>query len=182
MMRARTSSRVLGSVLVAGLVALAACHSPQPESPNPGLTSAVDPPKPPDLGQGAPRIKAEGAYHVYVADPVRNVCTGSVPFFDFDSSDTREGDQPSMKTLADCMLTGPLKGKAIKLIGHTDPRGSEGYNDRLGLERAQRVKRYLVTHGVEDARVQVESAGEQQASAAPADWPKDRRVEVQLVK
>jgi peptidoglycan-associated lipoprotein len=85
-----------------------------------------------------------------------------------------------MQTLADCMLTGPLKGKSIRLIGHTDPRGTPGYNVKLGLERADRVKNYLITHGVDTARVQVESVGEDEASPAPKDWAKDRRVEIQL--
>jgi peptidoglycan-associated lipoprotein len=113
---------------------------------------------------------------------VRKTCSGTAPFFEFDSSDTREPDQASMHALAECMISGPLKGKTIKLIGHTDPRGTPDYNEKLGLERAQRVKDHLVTHGVESNRVQVESVGEDQASPAPQDWPKDRRVEIQLVR
>ena len=110
------------------------------------------------------------------------MCAGPAPFFEFDSSDTRETDQPTMQALADCMITGPLRGKAIKLIGHTDPRGAPGYNDRLGFERAERVKRYLVTHGVDAGRVEVRSVGEGEASQAPKDWPTDRRVEIELVR
>jgi len=181
-MRAHRSIRAfLALTFITCAAALAACHSPEPESPSPGLTNA-EPPKPPDLGRGAPRIKAEGGYAMYVAEPVRKVCSGSPPFFEFDSSDTRGADQPTMQTLADCMLTGPLSGKAIKLIGHTDPRGTPNYNEKLGLERAERVKNYLVTHGVDAARVQVESVGEDAASPAPKDWAKDRRVEVQLAR
>lgn len=118
---------------------------------------------------------------MYVAEPVRKVCSGSVPFFEFDSSETRDADQPSMHTLAECMISGPLSGKSVKLVGHTDPRGTPDYNDKLGLERAERVRRYLVAHGVEAGRVQVESVGEEKASPTPKDWPADRRVEIQLV-
>jgi peptidoglycan-associated lipoprotein len=182
MRTSRPTQASLALIFVACAAALAACHSPEPESPSQGLTSAVDPPQPPDLGRGAPRMKAEGGYAMYVAEPVRKICSGSPPFFEFDSSDTRGMDQPTMQTLADCMLTGPLGGKSIKLIGHTDPRGTPGYNDKLGLERAERVKHYLVTHGVDAARVQVESVGEEEASPAPKDWAKDRRVEVQLAR
>lgn len=178
-MQARSLSLAL---MLATTLGASACHSEPPKSPDPGLTNAVAPPTAPDLGKGAPRFKEEGAYHVYVADPVRKECSGSVPFFDFDSSATREGDQPSMQTLADCMLTGPLKGKKIKLVGHTDPRGTAEYNDKLGLERAEKVKAYLVKHGVEEARVQVESAGEKEASDAPEQWPKDRRVQIKLAE
>jgi peptidoglycan-associated lipoprotein len=170
-----------GVLLIVGAVAPLGCRSPEPESPSAGLTNAVDPPRAPALGRGAPRMRTDGGYNVYVAEPVRQVCAGSVPFFEFDSSLTREDDQPTMKILAECMLTGPLQGKTIRLIGRTDPRGTAGYNATLGLERAGRVKDYLVAHGVATSRVEVDSAGEEQASAAPKDWPKDRRVEIQLV-
>jgi peptidoglycan-associated lipoprotein len=176
----RDSFAVLSILLCVGLMALVGCHSPEPASPSADLTGASAP-KTPDLGRGAPRVRTEAAYHVYVADPVRQVCSGSVPFFEFDSSSTREADQPTMQVLADCMLTGPLSGKTVKLIGHTDPRGTEGYNDKLGLERAERVREYLVAHKVDAARVQVESQGKQGASATPDGWPTDRRVEIQLV-
>ena len=119
---------------------------------------------------------------MYVAEPVRKVCAGSVPFFEFDSSDTRDTDQPTMQSLAECMTSGPLKGKSILLIGHTDPRGTSAYNEKLGLELAERVKRYLVAHGIESGRVEVKSLGKDEASPAPAEWARDRRVEIQLVR
>jgi peptidoglycan-associated lipoprotein len=124
----------------------------------------------------------EGPYNMYVADPVREVCSGTAPFFEFDSFHAREADQATMKTLADCMISGPLKGKTIKLIGHTDPRGTPDYNEKLGAERAERVRHHLLQHGVEAGRVQVESLGEEEASRAPENWAKDRRVEIQLVR
>jgi peptidoglycan-associated lipoprotein len=178
----RPTHALLALSLVTCAAALAACHdSPEPQSPAAGLTNA-EPPRMPDLGRGAPRTKIVGGYAMYVAEPVRKVCSGSPPFFEFDSADTRGTDQPTMQTLADCMLTGPLKDRSIRLIGHTDPRGTPGYNAKLGLERAERVKSYLITHGVDTARVQLESVGEDEASPAPKDWAKDRRVEVQLAR
>jgi outer membrane protein OmpA-like peptidoglycan-associated protein len=183
MTQAQRSLHALLAVLsLTGAASLAGCRSPEPESPSPELTSAPDAPRAPDLGRGAPRIKVEGAYNMYVAEPVRKVCSGSAPFFEFDSSDTRETDQPTMQALAECMISGPLSGKTIQLIGHTDPRGTPGYNAKLGFERAERVKRYLVTHGVAESRVRVESVGEVESSSAPAEWAKDRRVEIQLVR
>ena len=162
------------------MLALAGCRTPEPESPSAELTNSGEVSRGPDLGRGAPRVRAEAAYHMYVADPVRHVCAGSVPFFDFDSSQTRETDQPTMQALAECMISGPLKGKSILLIGKNDPRGSDDYNERLGLERAERVKQYLIDHGIDAGRVEVESHGKQGATSAPEGWPKDRRVEIQL--
>jgi outer membrane protein OmpA-like peptidoglycan-associated protein len=38
------------------------------------------------------------------------------------------------------MRKGPLSGRSIRLLGHTDPRGTEAYNEQLRLERAANVK------------------------------------------
>jgi len=158
---------------------VAACHEPEPMSPDVGLTKAVAPPKMPDLGRGASRTETDTHYNVFIGDALVHSCSGPAPFFQFDSSDAKK-DQPTMQMLANCMIDGPLKGKSIKLIGHTDPRGTPGYNDKLGLERAERVQRYLVTHGVDVGRVEVATVGEDEARDTPKDWPKDRRVEIQL--
>jgi outer membrane protein OmpA-like peptidoglycan-associated protein len=174
-------NRIFFVIALAAASAAAGCQTPEPESPAAGLTQPVDPPKPPDLGRGADRTEINAMYNLWLTDSVRTVCSGPAPFFQFDSAETA-GSQPTMQTLVNCMISGPLKGKSIQLIGHTDPRGTPNYNDKLGLERAERVKRYLVANGVEAARVMTSSVGEDEASPAPQDWPKDRRVEIQLAK
>jgi outer membrane protein OmpA-like peptidoglycan-associated protein len=161
---------------------VAACHSRVPSSPSGGLTKPINPPETPDLGRGADRATGYTLYHIRLGETLADICKGPAPFFDFDSAAADPNDQPTMRTLSNCMLDGPLKGKSIRLIGHTDPRGTAEYNDKLGLERAERVKQYLIKHGVEGSRVSVESAGEDTASNVPADWPKERRVEIQLAR
>ena len=80
------------------------------------------------------------------------------------------------------MKDGPLKGQSIRLVGRTDPRGNEEYNEKLGTKRAESVKSYLVKAGVEAARVEVTSYGKDDASPSPEDWPSDRRVQIELSK
>jgi len=173
--------RILSTVAVLSFLVVGGCHILEPESPVAGLTKPVNPPEPPDLGRSAARTHVNQLYNLWVGDSIRSLCSGPAPFFEFDSANATES-QPTMQTLVNCMLDGPLKGKSIQLIGHTDPRGSVEYNDQLGMERAERVKRYLVTNGVETDRVLVSSVGEKEASSAPQDWPKDRRVEIQLAE
>ena len=178
----RNSSKargVLALLVVTAAATVTACHEPEPTSPEVGLTKAVNPPKMPDLGRGAPRASQDQLYSVFIGDALVRSCSGPAPFFSFDSADTAK-DQPTMQMLSNCMVDGPLKGKSIRLIGHTDPRGTENYNDKLGLERAERVRKYLITHGVAENRVGVETVGKDEARDTPADWPKDRRVEIQL--
>ncbi len=51
----------------------------------------------------------------------------------------------------------------FRVYGHTDLVGSKGYNRRLGMRRARAVVNYLVTHGVDRARLEaVVSEGETQ--------------------
>ncbi|MDH4192740.1 MAG: OmpA family protein [Nitrospirota bacterium] len=47
----------------------------------------------------------------------------------------------------------------LRIVGHTDPQGPDAYNKALGLKRAQSVKTYLVSLGIPEADVQVETLG-----------------------
>lgn len=119
---------------------------------------------------------------MYASEGVHSVCKGPSPFFDFDSSKVGTDDRPTIQLLANCMKDGPLRGRSIELVGRTDPRGTADYNEQLGLERAEKVKKYLIEQGIEADRVKTSSLGKQDASPMPADWKGDRRVEIRLVK
>ncbi len=71
-----------------------------------------------------------------------------------------------------------------KATGHTDDRGSEQANERVGLRRANLVKDYLVKeHNIDPARIEALSAGESQPAAdnSTAEGRKqNRRVVVEL--
>lgn len=176
----RTAGHIaLASLLgIASLVTIAGCNSPEPRSPSAGLTGPIDPPKEPDLGRGASRVEVHPLYSIYWIESIRLSCSGPDPFFSFDSSKPDELDQETMRNLVVCMTVGPLRDKSITVVGRTDPRGGEEYNERLGLERAERVKRYLVAKGIDAARIKTTSLGKDDASPAPKDWPSDRRVEI----
>ena len=157
------------------------CHTKEPTSPSGGLDQPVDPPRAHDLGRGHDRTETDVHYGMFIEEGVRSVCSGPSPSFTFDSS-KGAGSDPTMQTLANCMISGPLEGKNIRLIGHTDPRGAAGYNDKLGLERAERVKRYLVGQGIDGKRIETSSHGEDQSSEEPNLWPRDRHVQVELAR
>ena len=162
-------------------LALLACHTEEPKSPSVGLTKPVDPPEMP-VERGPPTVEIDGPYSMYVTESISSQCSGPDPFFSFDASQPTAGDEPTMKNLVTCMSSGPLRGRTIRLIGHTDPRGTAEHNDKLGLDRAEKVKGFLVSHGIDKARVETASTGAAYASPEPTKWGKDRRVEVELVK
>lgn len=52
-------------------------------------------------------------------------------------------------------------GIEIILEGHTDRRGSKKYNLKLGMKRAEAVKNYMVSAGIDPKRIQVVSYGKE---------------------
>ena len=69
----------------------------------------------------------------------------------------------------------------IRILGHTDERGSDEYNLALGQRRADSVARYMLTKGIGRDRFQAVSYGEK-APVAPGNgeavWAENRRVEI----
>jgi len=68
----------------------------------------------------------------------------------------------------------------LLLTGHTDNRGSAEYNIALGLRRAAIVKEWLVSNGVDGARIEIMSLGEEQPAVSGEGedaWAQNRRVE-----
>ncbi len=103
-------------------------------------------------------------------------------FFDFDKSVLK----PEGKAKLDD-LVGKVKGinlEVIIAVGHTDSVGTDAYNQKLSVRRAEAVKAYLVSKGIEKNRVYTEGKGEKQpvASNRTAEGrAKNRRVEIEVV-
>ncbi len=75
----------------------------------------------------------------------------------------------------------------VRLIaeGNCDERGSREYNVSLGENRAQAVRAYLISLGIDGARVQTKSNGEEMpldAGHGEAAWAINRRVEFALYR
>ncbi len=118
-----------------------------------------------------------------ISDAIRKACglTDSEAFFAYDSANVRPADKAILRKLAECFTKGPLKGREMRLVGHADPRGEEQYNLALGGQRADNVKRILVTEGMTEAKASTSSRGEMDASGQDeAGWTRDRRVDVAL--
>lgn len=79
-----------------------------------------------------------------------------------------------------------LKDKADLIIvieGHTDTRGSDEYNQKLGQRRAQNVMSELSAQGIEPGRMSAASLGETKPLISQEnDWARavNRRVEFQV--
>ncbi|PIT76701.1 hypothetical protein B9Z39_00525 [Limnohabitans sp. JirII-29] len=103
-------------------------------------------------------------------------------FFDFDKSVLK----PAGKAKLDD-LVGKVKGinlEVIIAVGHTDSIGTDAYNQKLSVRRAESVKAYLVSKGIEKNRIYTEGKGEKQPVAdnkTKEGRAKNRRVEIEVV-
>ena len=74
--------------------------------------------------------------------------------------------------------------EVIVLVGHTDSVGNDAYNQKLSVRRAEAVKAYLVSKGIEANRIYTEGKGESQPVAdnkTAEGRAKNRRVDVEVV-
>ena len=102
--------------------------------------------------------------------------------FDFDKSVIKPAGRTRLDDLA-----GQIKSinlEVVIAIGHTDSIGSDAYNQKLSVRRAEAVKAYLVSKGIEPNRIYTEGKGKKQpiASNKTKDGrAKNRRVEIEVI-
>jgi OOP family OmpA-OmpF porin len=84
-------------------------------------------------------------------------------------------------------LVSKIKGIALEVViavGHTDSSGDKARNQRLSVQRAEAVKAYLVSKGIERNRIYTEGKGASQPVAdnkTAEGRAKNRRTEVEVV-
>lgn len=103
-------------------------------------------------------------------------------FFDFDKAVLKPEGRAKLDDLA-----GKVQGinlEVVIAVGHTDSTGAAAYNQSLSVRRAEAVKAYLVSKGIESNRIYTEGKGLTQPVADNATREgrsKNRRVEVEVV-
>jgi len=138
-----------------------------PPAPKPAPAPAAEQPKP------APEKPKPVAEKVTFAADV---------LFDFDKSVIKPEGRSKLDDIS-------AKAKGVNLevviaIGHADSIGSDAYNQRLSVRRAESVKAYLVSKGIEANRVYTEGKGEKQPVAdnkTRDGRAKNRRVEIEVI-
>ncbi|MFC0250769.1 outer membrane protein OmpA [Massilia consociata] len=103
-------------------------------------------------------------------------------FFDFDKAVLKPAGKASLDELV--AKLGDMNLEVIIAVGHTDSIGTDAYNQKLSIRRAEAVKTYLKSKGVEENRIYTEGKGESQPQAdnkTAAGRAQNRRVEIEVV-
>ena len=102
------------------------------------------------------------------------------------SFDTGRADiQPRLRPILDQFASGLQSQSAteVRIIGHTDSVGSDEFNERLSVQRAQSVRDYLSARGVNPRQIAVAGRGEREPvadNATETGRARNRRVEIFL--
>ncbi len=156
-----------------------------PATAAPGCDGALAPkaaPAPAPAAAPAPAPAAAPKPAPAPAVAAQKVTYAADAFFDFDKSVLKPEGRAKLDD-----LVSKIKGinlEVIIAVGHTDSIGSDAYNQRLSVRRAEAVKAYLVSKGIERNRIYTEGKGEKQPVAdnrTAEGRAKNRRVEVEVV-
>jgi OOP family OmpA-OmpF porin len=167
------------------LVALAfaagcATEPPKPE-PKPAPPPAPKPAPPPEP-KPAPKPEPEKPAPEKPKPVAEKVTFAADVLFDFDKAVVKPEGKSKLDDIANKVRGVNLE--VVIAIGHADSIGSDAYNQRLSVRRAESVKAYLVSKGIEPNRVYTEGKGEKQpvADNKTSDGrAKNRRVEIEVI-
>lgn len=102
-------------------------------------------------------------------------------FFGYNEADLDVGTRQVLDQWADRLVADKLI--TLHIEGHADERGTAGYNLKLGTNRGNAVRDYLVGKGIKAPRLKVVSFGEGRPATtghSESAWASNRRVEMRI--
>ena len=101
---------------------------------------------------------------VAVIDPpckptFKTITLDAEKLFGFDKSGLQDGAKPVLDNVV-AKLKQHEEFKLVMVVGHTDRIGSEAYNQKLSQQRANEVKDYITSQGIDTSRLQAIGKGE----------------------
>ena len=117
-----------------------------------------------------------------LTDP-KSVLSQRSIYFDLDKYEVKPEYQDIVAAHAKYLVAN--RGFKVLIQGNTDERGSREYNMSLGEQRALAVRAHLIGLGIDAARIQTKSYGEERPANPGHDesaWSVNRRVEFALYR
>ena len=172
-------SQVLGLSLAISTLLLTACSKKPTRGPNDGdMGNTIDPNAVALTEDAGSTLTNRDAG---VPDETKSVVEPI--YFPLDRAAVPPAERPKLQAAVKWLADNP--GQNLVLSGHCDWRGTAEYNLGLGDRRANAVKKYLESLGVNPSRLETLSKGSTDAKqgGGDAEWQKDRRVDfVELKK
>jgi OmpA-OmpF porin, OOP family len=143
------------------------------EEPKPEPKRAAPPPPPPK-----PTPPPQPAH-----DPCKERVKLENVNFDNNKSDIKPAGAAVLDETATLLQRCPAR--RVRLTAHTDSNGSDAYNMKLSQRRADSVRSYLVSHGIDASRIEAEGRGESNPiadNATPEGRAENRRVELEPIE
>ncbi len=171
----------VAALFAAVALVMAGCASTPEPVPAPKAAPAAPAPAPAPAPVAAP-APAPAAPATPPPPAAVKVTYAADTFFDFDKAVIKADAKAKLDDLAE-----KVKGinlEVIIAVGHADSIGTDEYNQKLSVRRAEAVKAYLTTKGIDKNRVYTEGKGEKQPVAdnrTSEGRAKNRRVEIEVV-
>lgn len=145
-------------------------------------TESPTPVKPSDIGAnetGTPQTSRNFTDWIADVDAFKD----QTVYFDYDKANVKPGEIEKLREVARRMK-GSFQGKALRIEGHCDERGTEEYNRTLGDKRAQAIRELLASEGLDPTMMPTITLGEDKPadpSHSEAAYSKNRRGELVLL-
>lgn len=105
-------------------------------------------------------------------------------YFDYNRAELRPGEQDKLRRASEWLNLERNRSIVFRIEGNCDPRGTSEYNLGLGDRRAQSVKDFLISLGIDASRIEIVSYGAERAQGSeegdpvsPPSWAHDRRAD-----
>jgi peptidoglycan-associated lipoprotein len=164
------NTRIPTLLLLASASALAACAKKPPAQLPPAPEAAPTQSYTPPPSPSGPAVGTQAHFEAAVG-------AATTIYFDTDRYNIDAEDAAALQAQAQYFLRYPTVTFTIE--GHCDERGTREYNLALGERRANAAKNFLVSLGVDPARISVVSYGKERPVALgsnEAAWARNRRA------
>ena len=146
--------------------------TPEPTEPEPTPTEEIE-----DFKSAEPDVRELNE----TADAINQRGELKTIYFGYDKDELTDAARATLRQNANWLKANPQWN--VVLQGHCDERGTIEYNLALGQRRANSVRSYMASLGVDASRIRTVSYGEERPvdnGHNEAAWAKNRRAETQV--